>query len=147
MLSLQAYSVALKGHQADVPRHIQANLPFTPLSSMQFLDSKCYIFYKKFILALSFYLILSTVVIYCHLQLNTMTVPFDFWYPVVFTATCFSLRNLRCNCVVCRKNFSFVCFASLILRMLIACAYPNSRTLKFSQFSINSKRTFSHFHS
>jgi hypothetical protein len=46
MHPLQAYSSAFITHQADVPIHIQASRPLTPMSSMRFLGVNCYILQK-----------------------------------------------------------------------------------------------------
>jgi hypothetical protein len=49
MYPLQAYSVALITHQADVPIHIKASLPLTLMSSMHFMGPNYYIFAEIFL--------------------------------------------------------------------------------------------------
>jgi hypothetical protein len=45
---LQAYSVTLIMHQTDVPMHIQASLPLTPMSSVHFFGPELLHLCKKF---------------------------------------------------------------------------------------------------
>jgi Na+-driven multidrug efflux pump len=58
---LQAHRVALITHQPDLPLHIQASLPLTPMSSMHFLGPEVLRLCKKFLSALSFCVILRMV--------------------------------------------------------------------------------------
>jgi hypothetical protein len=57
MHPLQAYSVALIMHQADIPTDIQASLPLTPTLSLHFWWYELLHLCKNFLLVLSFCLI------------------------------------------------------------------------------------------
>jgi hypothetical protein len=92
---LQAYSVSLTTHQADVAIHIQASLSLTPISSMHFFLGPNYYIFAKFLFWNSLFNILYGGNLLPFRVIHSMTVTCNFSQPVVFIATLFPLWNLR----------------------------------------------------